>query len=399
VPAIQTGLYPTTHAVSDFPDLLPAGATTIAEVFRDAGYATVGFASIPFVGRFTALHQGYQEFHEPGSLARSEHAKTSREYVARLLPWLERHRDVPFFVLLHVADPHSPYAPYAPYGEIWGAPEDAAAHQAALERVRPLIKNPLMRNFGMPRREELLGAGIDPAEFVDRELDAYDGSIRGLDVEIRRLVEQLELLELRDDVLIGFLSDHGTEFLEHDDHFHGHSAYGELNRVPFFLWGPRWVPAGVTLEPTVETIDMMPSLLDLAGLEIPALVQGRSLRPHFGANATPLEPRPAFTENVRLAARTPGRAFTSYAVVQGGWKLIWNLTPPDGLAEYELYDHVADPLNLEDVAATQPERVSDLRQVLVAWRERAQAARLDPASAQEMSAEELERLRALGYVQ
>jgi arylsulfatase A-like enzyme len=95
----------------------------------------------------------------------------------------------------------------------------------------------------------------------------------------------------------------------------------------------------------------------------------------------------------------PGRNFASYAVVSEGWKLIWNQQPPAGLAEYELFDHQADPLNLRDVAAEHPERVSELRAVIEKWREAALAVRLDPASTEGMSAEELERLRALGYVQ
>jgi iduronate 2-sulfatase len=384
--------------------LLPASATTLAEVFREAGYATVGFASIPFVGRFTNLHQGYEEFHEPGSLQVSKDAKTAREYMGRFLPWLERHRDTPFFALLHVADPHSPYFPYEPYGEIWGEPGDADDHRAALEQVRPHIAHPLMRNFGMPLRSELEKAGLDPEVFVDRELDAYDGSIRGLDVEIGRLLEQLDYLGLRDEVLIAFVSDHGTEFLDHDAHFHGHSAYGELNRVPMFFWGPRFVPAGVEIPGTVQTIDLTPTLLELAGLPVPEEAQGRSFASFVraGKGAAPPEPRPAFTEKAMIGGPSlglPGRDFASYAVVSEGWKLIWNQQPLRGLPEYELFDHQADPLNLHDVAAEHPERVSGLRRLIEEWKEAAMAARLDPASTEGMSAEDLERLRALGYVQ
>ena len=100
-----------THGVRDFADRLPAAATTLAEVYRQAGYATVSFSSILFTGQFTNLHQGFEEVHEDASLPDRESSKTSREYVDRLLPWLERHRDVPFFAFLHVADPHDPYEP------------------------------------------------------------------------------------------------------------------------------------------------------------------------------------------------------------------------------------------------------------------------------------------------
>lgn len=322
--------------------------------------------------------------------------------MARVLPWLERHRDVPFFAMIHVADPHSPYFAYEPYDELWGDPGDADAHRAALEQVRPHIAHPLMKAFGMPLRSEIVASGVDPEPFVERELDAYDGSIRGLDVEVGRLLEQLDYLGLRDQVVVAFVSDHGTEFLDHDAHFHGHSAYGELNRVPLFFWGPRFVPAGIEIPGTVQTIDLAPTVLELAGLEKPAAMQGRSLAPYLRAGAPAPEPLPAFTEKAVIqgaGGALPGRNFASLAVVSEGWKLIWNREAPAGIPEYELFDHAADPLNLVDVAADHQDHVSRLRGVIEKWQEAALAARLDPASTEGMSAEELERLRALGYVQ
>ena len=107
-PSMLTSLYPSTHGVADFNDRLPAAATTLAEVYRAAGYATVGFASNLFTGQFTNLHQGFEEQHEDGSLPNQGSSKTAREYVDRLASWLEAHRDVPFFAFLHVYDPHDP---------------------------------------------------------------------------------------------------------------------------------------------------------------------------------------------------------------------------------------------------------------------------------------------------
>src|SRR5262249_56319409 len=128
VPAVMTSVYPTTHGVHQIPDRLPASATTIAEVFRQAGYATVSFASVAFTGTLTNLHQGFEELHEvestvgragpPGGTS-----KTAREYVDRLGDWLDHHRDVPAFVYLHFMDPHSPYDPYPPYNTLRAAPE------------------------------------------------------------------------------------------------------------------------------------------------------------------------------------------------------------------------------------------------------------------------------------
>ena len=93
VPSILTSLYPTSHTVADFPDLLPASAETMAEVFRKAGYATLGFSSIPFTGKMTNLHQGYEQFREASFVLDTTGPpaeKAARRYVDELLPWLER---------------------------------------------------------------------------------------------------------------------------------------------------------------------------------------------------------------------------------------------------------------------------------------------------------------------
>ena len=323
VPSIFTSLYPLTHGVREMADRLPASAATMAEVFRDAGYATLGLSSVPFTGQMTNLHQGYEEFYESAWLPRGGNAKTARLYVDRVTEWLERHRDAPFFIFLHVFDPHSPYLPYAPYDTMWGEPGDQERYKQQQDASREHIANPLMKRFGMPRRNELEAAGIDPDAYVDMELDAYDGSIRGMDVEIARLLERLEQLGLSDQTLIAFVSDHGTEFLDHDRHFHGHSVYGELNRVPLLINGPN-VPAGEVISQTIQSIDLMPTILELAGMEAPEGMQGQSLVPLFQNAESGSEQdrswraRPAFTEKAPVDAGPARGAVESYSIILDG---------------------------------------------------------------------------------
>ncbi len=405
VPSIFTSLYPATHGVRQFTDRLPAAAETLAELYRQEGYATLGLSSIVFTGRFTNLHQGYEEFHESTSLPRDLKAKTARHYVDRLLPWIERQADGRFFVFLHVADPHSPYEPYEPYDTLWGAEGAKETYLEQQDRARSQISDPTLRRFGMPSRSELLAAEVDPESYVAHELDAYDGSIRAMDDEIGRLLEHLRGLGLDDEVLVAFLSDHGTEFLDHDRHFHGHSVYGELNRVPFLLWGPGRVPSGARLAETVQTIDLMPTLLELSGLEVPAGVQGQSLVPALRSLETTgsvgdWQPSPAITEKAPTDTVIQGGDET-YSIVRDGWKLVQKQLPGEDAPVLELYDHRQDPINTVDLAAREPARVRELTRLLAAWKEEAEAARLlsDEALGEGLSGEELERLRSLGYVQ
>jgi arylsulfatase A-like enzyme len=401
-PSILTSLYPSTHGVLTFNDLLPSSATTIAEAYRQAGYATLGLTSIQFVGKFTNLHQGFEELHEMGSLAERQAgiSKSARTQVDRLLPWLTAHRDVPFFVLLHVADPHSPHKPYAPYDTLFADPGGREEHTRQLELVRPLIGNALMRRFGMPRRDELVRAGIDADRYIAYEKDWYDGSIRGMDVEIGRLRERLGELGLDRRTLVAFLSDHGEEFLEHGRTFHNQSAYGELTNVPLVLWWPGGVPAGKRVGETVELIDVMPTLLELSGVSVPKGIQGESLVSLMRGSRAGW-PRAAITEAAGRPDPTQPEPEASFALSLDGWKLVNHVVRAPDRPEFELFDRRKDPLDSRDVAAQHPEIVTRLSRELQAWRRMAEGARLKPDSATSgtVSAEELERLRALGYVQ
>ena len=186
----MTGLHPTSHTVKEFSDRLPAAAETLAEVITEAGYATLSMSSLAFTGQFTNLHQGFQEMHEGTSITQDVH-KTAREFVDRLLPWLDLHKTVPFFLFLHLTDPHDPYKPYPPYDRMWADPELAEAHEADLEKAREVMTHPLMKAFGMPTREEMLEAGLDPEQYVDYDRAWYEGSIRAMDAEMGRLIEHL----------------------------------------------------------------------------------------------------------------------------------------------------------------------------------------------------------------
>jgi len=416
-PAIMTSLYPTAHGVRDFTDKLPAAANTMAESFRNAGYATVSYSSVLFTGKFSNLHQGFEELHESTSVADPESSKTAREYVDRLARWLEGHRDVPFFVFLHVFDPHDPYEPYPPYNGMWADLSKKEEHLEQLKKVREVIKDPLMKNFGMPNRQELTQAGLDPDAYVNYDKDWYDGSIRALDAEMARLCERLRMLGLSDKTLLVFTSDHGEEFLEHGRMFHGQTAYSELGQVPLFFHLPGAVPSNAVVDQTVESIDIMPTVLALAGLPAPGKLMGRNLVPIMSgrrgtgpvtSNQTDvvhasgdLKPRPAITEKhpTKQAGGPPPRDTGSIALIWNGWKLIQNYERPAGMPEFELYKRAEDPLDHHNVADSNPAQVKLMRPMIDAWLQRVKAGQLPKGDAPEnLSKEELQRLRALGYV-
>jgi arylsulfatase A-like enzyme len=409
-PSIMTSLYPTTHGVHRIPDRLPASATTMAEVFRAAGHATLQLSSNSFTGVLTNLHQGFEELHESGSLSgrAGPHAsKTAREYVDRLTEWLERHRDEPFFVFLHINDPHAPYEPRSPYNTLWNEAGASDTHKQDVDRLARFISAPGFKRMGMATPAEVAAAGLDAGAYLGRVRGWYDGSIRGLDTEMGRLLERLRTLGLDEQTLLVFLSDHGEEFHEHGGMWHGQSVHGELTNVPLIMRWPGGLKAGTVVEEPVQLIDVMPTVVDLSGLPPPPKMQGRSLAPLVaagdadGAARTKRGAPPAISERpVPEALEDDPPVTESYAITIGEWKLVHNRTRKPAAPEFELYDVRTDPREQSNVAPANPEVVGRLAKALDGWHKMALAARLEPdgEAAQGMTAEQLERLRSLGYV-
>ena len=408
VSSILTSLYPTSHRVTDLTDRLPSSVTTLEEAFLGAGYATFHTSSVPFTGRLTNLHQGSEVLHEAGSIPELGHAssKSARTYVDRLLPWLESQRDQPWYVFLHIFDPHTPFEPYAPYDLLYMDDEEARAQRERLKQLSESLGDSddhrFMKSQGFGHAEELANAKIDVDAFVDSEKDWYDASIRAMDVEIGRLLEKLESLGRLDNTLIVFMSDHGEEFLEHGRHFHGYTTYGEMLNVPLMLWWPGVLPP-TRVDEIVESIDVYPTVLELARIAVPEQAQGQSLLPLLADPQAPSrlgwQPRPAMAERAIDRGGLHAVEVESYAIVTEEWKLIRNTTRPEGWPEYELYSSVDDPLDQNDVAAEHPDVVEQLAAEIDAWLEMALAERVEETSASDMSPEELARLRSLGYVE
>jgi arylsulfatase A-like enzyme len=316
-----------------------------------------------------------------------------------------------------VFDPHDPYEPYPPYNTLWADPSQKKTYEMYVEAAKKFIVDPMRKHyFELPSRKEFEKTGYDPDKFVSMMNNWYDGSIRGMDVEIGRLFERLKQLGLDDKTLVIFTSDHGEEFFDHGDTLHGHTAYSELNHAPLIVRMPGVVPEGIEISQTVRTIDIMPTILEMCRLPTPEEAQGQSLVPLL------LEARQASRKSIasshwnvafaanrwRNEAAVTEQAFSkvwprygeSYAILLDGWKLIHYTQPSEDHPEVGLYDHRNDPLDKNNLAREHPEIVTRLLEELKTWKEMATAARLPDAADVEsdLSADELQRLRSLGYI-
>ena len=176
-----TSLYPTTHGVSAIPDRLPASATTIADVYRAAGYATVSYSSVVFTGQLTNLHKGFEEVHEatsqsgsglhqqvrsrvrltvrPSGSTRTRAARSSCTCMCSIRIRLTSRRH--------------------PYEALWADPEKRDEHIAQRNALRKTIADPTQAARGMATIGEMKAAGVDPGAYLTYDKDWYDGAIRG----------------------------------------------------------------------------------------------------------------------------------------------------------------------------------------------------------------------------
>jgi arylsulfatase A-like enzyme len=322
------------------PPRYPDELSFLAEAFEGAGYATGGFVGNPFLKSQSGFGQGFDAFlYSPGR----------GELLTRgALDWLEQTpRSAPFFLYLHYFDVHAPYNPPEPYRSRFAS---------------GLPGRLVYRNGPAPDAS---------AEDLAYTVALYDAEIAYVDDQVAKLLDGLSRLGRRDHTIVVVTSDHGEEFLDHGGLGHGTSVYGELVRVPLVVSAPEALGASRRVPTLSRHVDLAPTLLDLAGVPRPASFRGRSL----------LEPAPlAYTED------GPWRG-----VYADGEKLVLN--EATGLRRR------FGEADARDQSPLDGEPDPKLVELLSAYEARREARRRSgpAASGPAWSAEELERLRALGY--
>jgi arylsulfatase A-like enzyme len=360
-----TSLAPITHRVVKNGRQLQPSLETLAERFGAAGWDTAGFVSSYVLDSRFGWDQGFahwdDEF-EPGTATAMVPAESgpeafdrrATETTRRTLAWVEREwqRDRPFFVFVHYMDPHEP----------WVAPQ---------QFVRRL------------RTPDL------PQDGISGMVARYDAEIAFVDHQLGVLVRNLDKLGLGENTIVAVVADHGEGLLDHGELNHGTQLYEEQVRVPLLLRWPLGLPSGQVVYGPVSLVDLAPTLLDLAGVPpaSKAKMQGRSLVPRIQGEEAANEDAPVFLfrpDNTEI----PGE---QYAVRVGDWKLI---VGPDAGAR-ELFDLSRDPGEQNDLSAQEPARVEALDRKIHDWLAAHRRGDVVPDS---VSQEDLERLRALGYV-
>ncbi len=252
-----------------------------------------------------------------------------------MLEWLDhRPSDRPFFLYVHTVDPHVPYLP----------PEEDVA------RYDPEPYDGVV-DFGRDRMLlEKVKAGQIQLGARDRaHLEAlYDAEITYHDRHFASVIEALERRGLADDTIVVFTADHGEEFYDHGSVGHGHSVWEELIHVPLIVRWPGLTDGAMQIDETVGLVDVMPTLLEALGLDVPDEVSGRSIAPLLAGRSEDA-PRCAVT----------GFMDGWRTIVVGRYKLVQRTA-----SRWQLYDLAADPAEQHDLAAERPIAVRYLRGLL-----------------------------------
>ena len=365
VASIFTGLGTTAHGVNHREHRLASRLDTMAELFSGASYRTAAFTTNAYFSADSGLRQGFDEFTLQPARADRVHQQ--------IFDWLDKEEETgPFLLYVHTIDPHAPYDPPESFRREFAA-EVADPAAGSFEHIRALA-------FGEIPRTPL----------TDRDLvDLYDAEIAFADHQFGLLLDDLRRRGLFDDMLILFISDHGEGFYEHGIQGHGWDLYRESTQVPMILKLPGQTP-GRRVQELAQQIDILPTLLDLVGIDVPQSAQGRSLVPL-------LEDGPrSQADQIPVFSYLDYEGRRGMSVILGSWKLIEPLS--SGFAPgRELYHRFEDPGEQLDLAAEHPILAGYLATLI--RQQLLQLEQLPEVESMEFDEETRQQLQALGYLE
>ena len=293
------------------------------------------------------------------------------EAVTRLaMDSLDANAENPFFLWWLLYDPHTPYAPPKEFRDRISSPQPGQIYFHD-ERVRT-------------------GERMVPPEQRVWIQELYQAEIRFVDRAVGDFLQKMRSLGIYDDSLIIFTSDHGEEFWEHEKWGHGHSVYDELLRVPLLIKLPGSAVTG-TIESTVPTQALLPTILDLCGIPYdPQPGWLPSLAPLCRRDADDRYPEPIVSSNALYWEEQA-------AVFLEGRKLIWRRHSD----REEFYDCRVDPLEQVSILAQNREQARDLKDILQRRLQLAKQIRKERGIDDDVfgwDEETLKRLKGMGYL-
>ncbi|MEE9472753.1 MAG: sulfatase, partial [Acidimicrobiia bacterium] len=257
-------------------DQIPEQAITMAQHLHRAGYQTAAFVSNVYAASLSGLDRDMDALREAGVASNTQPSKQLHEDFWR---WREAYPGEPYWVHFQTTDVHQPRNAVAPFAGLFVSPELRETYHEWQRQLTSMADDP-----HLPWEDpELLGkVGTSYEAFFNAARGLYDEAMAQNDHEIARLVERLKARGEWEHTLFIVASDHGSGAVHVPEPFPptwGPMFRSSLTRVPLIVIWPERIAPGQRFSQPVSMIDMLPTILELAGLPMPEVMQGQSLAP------------------------------------------------------------------------------------------------------------------------
>lgn len=349
--SVFTSMYPNVHTVEARPDRFPCAKNSLLQKWIEAGYNVPGVEKVVKENNYSNL--GFQ--------IRKDYAFD----LVSLKNWIKKNRSKPFFSWYHInKTPHLPYNPEKPFDTLF-LPKGFSFTPSIRTRLEKIKKNMLISKDSLTLQYD----DIVPIKAL------YDGEVRMADNVVFEIYTFLAQEGLLDNTILVITADHGEELMDHG--FIGHAStslngtlYNEIIHVPLILRYPPEFPKGKrqTVEDVVESIDIVPTLMEIA--EVPGYkgVQGRSLLKLLRGKELSWK-NYAFSETTTCGFQCKtGKKYSKIRIVSifsSKWKFITRQEPE--MAKFELYDLEKDPGEKLNVVRNHPEIAKMFKDLLIRW--------------------------------
>jgi arylsulfatase A-like enzyme len=323
----------------------------LPQLFLKAGYTTCALDNL--MRERMWFGRGYEYYIDPGQRRILGLGVSAEELNHRAIPWLQAHRDEPFFFFIHYWDPHVPYMPPEKYQHLFYQGDACDPDNHSLDGFWPSPLGRFARDTWLGNEKGI----ITDAEYITA---LYDQEIRHVDDGIGQLVGTLDDLGIADRTLVVIVGDHGESMTEHGIFFEHHGLYEPTLHIPLVMRWPARLPAGTRLPHLLQNHDLAPTLLEAAGLSVPRSMNGRS----FWKLATGEEQSGGREEIISEECTLQAK----WCLRTDRYKLILAREPDlYGNPMRELYDLHVDPNETRNVAAELPEVAAELEGRLENW--------------------------------
>ena len=366
---------------------LPGDTPVLAELFKDAGYATGAWVANQLLNHKSGFDRGFDKFVDE----KEWHSVKPAGKMDDIVTWLTENKDRDTFTWVHFTDPHDPYSP---------ATDLNSGELGRLTEYQKSIIDAVAKEQGVSSDIESQTA------WIAAEKGRYDDEIRTVDRKVRTLLMTLMENGNLDNAIVALTSDHGECLWERPEsaqrvelkdgkrnepktvkhllkQTHGDFVYQELVHVPLIITAPSLTPGKIE-ETVAEAVHLPSTLLALAGVDVPGVerLAGKNM---FG---DPLPPG-AYTMTQL------GEAF----IAEDGWKLI--LPTEMGKTEFgqtlQLFNLNEDPQELNNLADANPDKVAELTAQILE-RKKGALPKLSKAELEQAARDNAKALRDLGYV-